>query len=430
MPGSLHQDPIMNNQENAKNLRFNFIVNLFDGGIFGLGIGFASFATVIPLFIDTMTDSAVLIGLIPAIHNMGWQLPQLLVARRISRLTHYKPLTLILTLQERLPFLGLTLLAYFLPKIGPQAGLVIAFLLLIWQGLGAGFTANPWQILVMRVFPSDIRATFFGAQSAVSNLLASGGAIIAGIILERVTHPSPFAICFAITSVFMILSWFFLAQTREPPRSVQDLPLANIPFWTNVIQILREDHNFRWYLVSRTISQFAMMASAFYTVYAVRYLGMSKLSAGVLTTVLLLTQVVANPILGRIADRQSRKQVLAFGAIASGLSALLAFLAPSIGWFYPVIILHGIANTAYWTIGMAITLEFGREEERPTYVGMANTLIAPATILAPFLGGLLADSAGYQATFLACVLPAAVAFWMLERSVKDPVPAAVPEIIS
>jgi predicted MFS family arabinose efflux permease len=31
---------------------------------------------------------------------------------------------------------------------------------------------------------------------------------------------------------------------------------------------------------------------------------------------------------------------------------------------------------------------------------MSNTLIAPATILAPFLGGWLADAAGYPATFI------------------------------
>jgi hypothetical protein len=28
-----------------------------------------------PLFVSTFTDSAILIGLVPAIHNMGWQLP-------------------------------------------------------------------------------------------------------------------------------------------------------------------------------------------------------------------------------------------------------------------------------------------------------------------------------------------------------------------
>jgi len=59
-----------------KHLRFNFTVGMFDGGFFGLGVGFASFAAIIPLFVSQLTHSALLIGLVPAIHNVCWQLPQ------------------------------------------------------------------------------------------------------------------------------------------------------------------------------------------------------------------------------------------------------------------------------------------------------------------------------------------------------------------
>lgn len=50
------------NAEISRNLRYNFIVNLLDGGFFGFAMGFASFVTVIPLFVSTMTASAILIG--------------------------------------------------------------------------------------------------------------------------------------------------------------------------------------------------------------------------------------------------------------------------------------------------------------------------------------------------------------------------------
>ena len=70
-----------------KNLKHNLIVNIADGSFFGFGIGISSFSTIIPLFVSTLTNSAILIGLIPAIHNMGWQLPQLFTAQKISRFT-------------------------------------------------------------------------------------------------------------------------------------------------------------------------------------------------------------------------------------------------------------------------------------------------------------------------------------------------------
>src|SRR5574338_1246114 len=99
--------------EETKNLKLNYTVNILDGAFFGFGIGFASFSTVIPLFVATMTDSAILIGLISAVHVMGWQIPQLLTAQHVSRLARYKPMVMWMTIHERIPFIGLALVALF-----------------------------------------------------------------------------------------------------------------------------------------------------------------------------------------------------------------------------------------------------------------------------------------------------------------------------
>jgi predicted MFS family arabinose efflux permease len=78
----------------------------------------------------------------------------------------------------------------------------------------------------------------------------------------------------------------------------------------------------------------------------------------------------------------------------------MAWQAVSLGWFYPIMILTGMANVAIWTIPLTLTAEFGDETERPIYIGLSNTLIAPATILAPIIGGWLADQFGYPVMFL------------------------------
>ncbi len=201
--------------EEVKNLRLNYIVNILDGAFFGLGIGFASFTTIIPLFVATLTDSAILIGLISAIHVMGWQIPQLLVANRVARLERFKPMVMWMTIHERLPFLGLALITLALPLIGPVAALVLTFLMVSWQGLGAGFTANPWQNMIGKVIPADYLATFFGMQSSAANLLSSGTAIAAGLILEQQIFPTNFTICFLACFVSMGFSYVALGVTRE-----------------------------------------------------------------------------------------------------------------------------------------------------------------------------------------------------------------------
>jgi predicted MFS family arabinose efflux permease len=68
---------------------------------------------------------------------------------------------------------------------------------------------------------------------------------------------------------------------------------------------------------------------------------------------------------------------------------------------------------------MTLTLDFGTDDEKPTYVGLANTLIAPATILAPLIGGWLADQAGYSATFLFAAAASLITIFVLHFAVHD-----------
>ena len=406
--------------EVRKNLRHNYIFNILDGSFFGLALGFASFSTILPLFVSNLTNSAVLIGLVPAFHNTGFQLPQLFVAKRMGQMTTYKPSVLALTIHERLPYVGFAIVAFLVPVLGPQISLILTFLLLSWQGLGAGFTANPWQNMINKVIPGVYLATFFGFQSAAANLLASGGAIAAGIILEKITFPNNFAFCFLTAVVFFAVSWLALNRTREIPHQLDNTGFINLPFLKSVTTILKKDPGFRWYVIVRNLTQFGTMAFAFYTVFAVRQQGMSTLMVGVMTSILLITQTIANPLLGWLADRWGRRYVLELGAAAGALSAILAWMGGNTLVFVFIFILAGIANTVFWTIGMAFTLSYGTEEERPTYVGLANTLIAPSSIIAPLIGGTLADSAGYPATFATATVASLASIVILHFFVRDP----------
>jgi MFS family permease len=403
-----------------KTYRFNFIVNLLDGGFFGSALGFASFITVIPLFVDTMTDSAILIGLIPAIHSVGWQLPQLFTANRVTRLRRYKPMVLLMSINERLPFFGLALVAWFMPSLGPRIALWMTFGLLVWQGLGGGFTATAWQSLIAKIIPEDRHGTFFGLQSALANLFASGAGVAAGLLLEKLDLPLNYALCFLFAALAMSISYIFLSLTREADIVPEESPPTAVLFYKNLVTILKRDRRFRWFLVVRGLSQLSVVAFAFYTVYAVRALGMTEAIAGLMMGVYTVGQIAANPIMGWIGDRWSHPAVMIVGALAATISALVALTAPQLSWFYLAFILAGIANVSIWTIGIAMTLKFGTLAERPAYIGLANTLIAPVTILAPLLGGWLADYAGFEYTFVLSAICGVVTAIVLALTLSGP----------
>ncbi len=407
-------------QFTRKHLRHNVVVNLLDGGFFGLAMGFVSFSTILPLFVASMTNSATLIGLVPAMHGTGWLLPQLFTASRTSRLRRYKRTVVLTTIHERLPFLGLAIVALLLPRIGAQAGLIITFIFLTWQGLGGGFTANPWTSMISKIMPPESRGTFFGTQAAVANLFISGAAIGAGYLLSSFNAPTNFMYCFLIAIVFFTVSWFALALTREPAdyeKIIEDNPP---PFWHGAGKILKRDRNFDWFLSARILSQFATMGFSFYIVYALRRFHMDAVTAGYLTATLTIAQTVANAGMGWLGDRVGHRLMLIVGAASALFSSLLAWFAPSLAWFFPIFVLTGFTNVSIWTNGMTMTVDFSGEEERPFYIGLAQTLTAPATILAPLIGGWIADTKGFVLTFAFSSVLSVVMMAILIFLVKEP----------
>jgi MFS family permease len=417
-------------QFTRRHLRYNVSVGLMDGSMFGVAIGFASFGTILPLFVASMTNSATLIGLVPAIHAAGWLLPQLFTASYTSRLRRYKPTTMMITIHERIPFLGFAIVALLLPKIGLQAGLIITFILLTWQGLGGGFTANPWTSMISKIIPSEYRGTFFGAQAAVANLFISGAAITAGYILNWYEKPFNFAVCFFIAVLFFTISWFALALTREPTDNEKVIDEHPIPFWQGASRILKRDTNFNWFLVARTLSQFATMGFAFYIVYALRHFQMDEITAGFLTATLTVSQTVANAGMGWLGDKVGHRAMLIIGAGAATLSSFLAWMAPALAWFFPIFILTGFANVSIWTNGMTMTVDFSGEEERPFYIGLAQTLTAPATMLAPLIGGWIADTKGFVITFALSMVLSIVMMSILIFIIKEPRKFHIPAPLS
>jgi MFS family permease len=274
--------------------------------------------------------------------------------------------------------------------------------------------------MIAKIIPSDSRGTFFGLQSAVANVLISLAAVGAGYLLDILDSPLDFALCFLITFAALAASFFFVSLTREVTDTEKEIPDKDSNFWDGARSILRKDVSFRWFLVFRVLYQFATMGFAFYIVYGLRAFNMDALTAGYLTAALTASQTIANVGMGWLADRLGHRSMLIAGAVAVALSSFAAWAAPSIGWLYLVFVLAGLANVSYWTIGMAMTVQYGTEAERPVYIGLSNTLVAPATIFAPLLGGWIADLAGYQTTFMLSAIGGVLTTLVLVFLVKAP----------
>jgi MFS family permease len=147
---------------------------------------------------------------------------------------------------------------------------------------------------------------------------------------------------------------------------------------------------------------------------------MDAVTAGYFTATLTIAQTVANAGMGWLGDRVGHRLMLIVGAASATLSSLLAWFAPSLVWFFPIFALSGFANVSIWMNGMTMTVDFSGETERPFYIGLAQTLTAPATIIAPLIGGWIADTQGFILTFALSTILSIVMLAILFFLVKEP----------
>ncbi|MXX82783.1 MAG: MFS transporter [Chloroflexi bacterium] len=383
-------------------LRHNAAVNIADGSLFGFGImGLASYVTIVPLFLSYLTESTALIGFVATLFYMGWQVPQLFVSNYVAGLRRYKPMTLAMTLLERLPYFGLALVAFAIPTIGTDAALALTLLLLGIQSLGGGFTGTAWQSLMSKIMPPHRLGTFFGIQSACVNLFGAGGALLAALILERMAFPEGFSLLFFIAGISLMLSFVFLALTYEPASESKDVvERANWrEFGSRLGEILRENDNFRWFLIARALTSRILTAGSFYTIYGIRRFDMSPEMAGALTSVLLVSNTLTSTAVGWAGDRWGHRRILIGANLLTVAAIITLLLAPDATWLTVVFALTGAVNATQWSTMMTLTVQFGSVAERPFYIGMANTLIAPVTIFAPIIGGWLVDAVSFELAF-------------------------------
>jgi MFS family permease len=405
-----------------KNLRFNFIANTIEASFFGLGIGLASYVTIIPLFVANLTESSAIIGLVSAMRFVGWQLPQVLTSNYVARLRRYKPMVLFMTFQERIPFFGLALVALAVPTLGKELALLLTFLLIIWQASGGGLTAVAWTSMTGKIIPAPLRGRFYGTLMSAASLMSSGGAVVSGAILGAIVAPNSFALIFVLAGISLtLISFGALTQVREPESAAAREKSHSAREFLRVLgSILRRDGNFNRFNAARMLATVAQVGFAFYTIYAVRRFNADAGTVGLMTAILLLTQVFANPLFGYLGDRYNHRLMFGLGAFLAGVSALIALFAPEVGWLYLVFALSGFANAGLQPTIYSITQEFGSEAERPYYIGLSSTMTAPATFFAPLIGGWLADSFSYAVTFGMAAVGGVLTLLVMLFAVRDP----------
>jgi MFS family permease len=425
---------------------WNFVIIVFDASFFFAGLAFIDPVAVLPVLIDKLGGSEVTVGLMAAVQRAGWIIPQLLATSFVLHRRRKKPYIMWPVFLSRIPFCVLALV-FNLPGAGDHVRSLLFLLIGIYAAFffGDGLVGVPWQDIIARTIPPNLRGRFFGSM----NVIGGGLILIAGAIVRRVlqepTLPFPYNYgrLLIFLCVCMALSTFFLALMKEPRGSAMDEAQTIARIVRAIPATLRRYPLLFRVIVAQNILGFAGLAVPFYAVYGHSRLHLPESVGGLFIQVGIVGSVVASTAWALLNDRRGPLSVMRGVAVVGVFTPIAAILVPSLVrafhlerdmvYFYSLaFLLNGAASGGSWMAYTNYILELAPDDIRPLFLGLASTLCSPVVIM-PLIGGILLRLISFQVLFaivalgsivgLACVYRLPPAHRLAEGADLEAIPA-------
>jgi MFS family permease len=206
-------------------------------------------------------------------------------------------------------------------------------------------------------------------------------------------------------------------QEAEPSRATERRPV--FAYLQRLPEVFRANRNFKYFIISSAFLIVGNMPIGFFTVYALRNFFADESMVGQFTLSMLMMQAVSALISGFIVDRYGNKVALMIAAFGMLGATLWALAAPTLGWFKLVYLFLGANVGTELMARYNISAEYGPAEQRPTYVALMNTILAPV-YLSALAGGMISDAFGYRTLFVLAAAFSIVGIVLLIWRVHDP----------
>jgi MFS family permease len=394
-----------------RHLRRNFRLGLANGALFNLSNSLLDPSLVLTWLASQLTSSNFLIGLVVPIIQGGWFLPQLLISGYLQGRERKLPLYVAMSVPRAICWASMALALFLIPD---RAVLLILFYtLLTVYSLGGGLAGLSFMDIVAKAIPSTRRGAFFGWRRFLGGVLALGGSMVVKYVLDErrgLAFPDNFGVLFTLSFLTISGAMIGFGLFVEPVEPVLNQSVALLGQLKRALHLPRRDDNYGRLLAVQFLARAAGMATPFYIVYAKRALGVSAGMVGVYLVWATLAGIVSTLIWGRLSDQRGNRGVILWVGLVGLATPLAALLIPWLVRGQPAVAAQApqafaivFVLSSIFQMGLPIgyhnyLLDIAPAEDRPLYIGLANTLTGLA-VLASAIGGLIVDLAGLAVLF-------------------------------
>jgi len=163
------------------------------------------------------------------------------------------------------------------------------------------------------------------------------------------------------------------------------------------------------------LDSFDAMLYALVLAYVMRDLGMSKSTAGLLSTLMLLASGIGGVMFGFLADRVGRKRALTLSIVTYSACSFASGLSTTVLMLAIVRFVLGLGMGGEWNTGATLVAETWPDELRAKALAVVQSSWAIGYALAALVASVVLRYANWRFVFFVGILPAVATIWIRRR---------------
>jgi len=353
-----------------------------------------------------------LIGALPYIGALISEMPGSWLLERVSRMKIYAFSSYI----SRLMWVGIIVSPFIFPS-NPLLYVIIFYSLsVIFDYLN-----DPaYTTLMADVVPTQRRGMFNARRQKLIGFFGMIAMLLGGWYLDLFTLPdlNGFVTMFAFGLLFGLLTTFTTLRVKAPPY--QDHAHHNFK------EYFRPEGDFKKFIIFVFVFNMSfMLASPLILAYMLRDLALPYALFAIAASIALIVKILVYKHIGRLSDKFGDKPILfmsVFGTAIVPFSFL--FITPETLWLlWPVQIFNGLVWAGYDVTIFNMFLDLTTPDKRAVQNASYMIITSVPLIVAPILGGFIADNL----TFLLAGIPLVFALSAAGRALSSFLLLSIPE---
>ena len=356
----------------------------------------------LPWLFSVLGVPAAFVGFLVPIREAGVLLPQLLVAAYVRAMPKRKIVWLIGALLSALMLFLMALIAW--QTSGVLAGWLLLVCLVLYS-LARGLCSVSAKDVLGKTISKTRRGRLMGYSASLAGLATLAIGLLLQTDLIGRDNLQVLLIFIFIAGLLWLLAFLSFAAINEPAGATEGGGNA-LQEALRSLRLLVDDKTFQHYVISRALLLSVALVIPFYVLLVQQQLEGQLTLLGWLIIANGLASSLSAPLIGKLADRNSRN-VMAGAAMLAGIVGVVTWyvsqyhsdwqvgISSVVCVFFLITLAHGAVR-----LGRKVYLvDMANNDNRAQYVAVSNTVIGIAMLLAGSIG-IIADIFNVQTAIL------------------------------